>query len=67
MRKKQKKRSYKGRSKYINPIESESEDDTLEVRIRNPPTSKVVYSNYIKIVRARLAGTEPEYWEWKAG
>jgi beta-mannanase len=39
----------------------------LEVRIRNPPTSKVVYSNYIKIVRARLAGTEPEYWEWKAG
>ena len=60
-------RRNRNRYKYINPDSSESEDDRAEVRIRNPPTSKSIYSNYIKIVRSRLAGSEPEYWEWKAG
>jgi len=55
------------RYKYINPESSESEDEDSEVRIRNPPSAKIIYSNYIKIIKARLTGEEPEYWEWKAG
>jgi hypothetical protein len=55
------------RYKYINPESSESEDEESEARIRNPPSAKVIYSNYIKIIKARLTGEEPEYWEWKAG
>ncbi len=61
------KRSYKGRSKYINPIESESESDGEDIRIRNPPSPKLVFSNYIKVIKPRLVGDSPEYWEWKAG
>ncbi len=61
-----KKRNRK-RYKYINPESSESEDEESEARIRNPPTAKAIYSNYIKIIRARLTGEELEYWEWKAG
>ena len=64
---KKKKKSSKGRSKFINPKESESEDDSVEPRIRNPTSSKVVFSNYIKLIRPRLVGDSPEYWEWKAG